>query len=47
MQLLDAALVPCSGIAAVGVSGTLERFEAEQFLVECARSRRARRRRYR
>jgi hypothetical protein len=39
MQLLDAALVPCSGITAVGIGGTLERFEAEQFLVECARPR--------
>jgi hypothetical protein len=38
MQLLDAALVPCSGIAAVGIGGTLERFEFEQFLVEYSRS---------
>jgi hypothetical protein len=38
MQLLDAALVPGAGAAAVGVGGTRERNQAEQFLVEGARS---------
>src|SRR5271167_3402509 len=38
MQLLEAALVPGAGVAAVGVGGTLERNQAEQFLVEGARS---------
>jgi hypothetical protein len=38
MQLLDAALVPDAGVAAVGVGGTRERNQAEQFLVEGARS---------
>src|SRR5271167_2700413 len=38
MQLLDAALVPGAGVAAVGIGGPLERNQAEQFLVENARS---------
>ncbi len=37
MELLHAALVPCARTPAVGVGGTLERFEAEQLLVKCAR----------
>src|ERR1700691_791722 len=36
MQLLNAALVPCAGVTAVGVGGALGWFEAEQFLVKGA-----------